>query len=67
MEYVVGLGLQNPELKILIQSDIRLLRYFHVKSKGNQQLWQQLSFYFLHFCQSRVANMVVNYMHEIEN
>ena len=27
MGYVVGLGLQNPELKILFQSDIRLLRY----------------------------------------
>ena len=27
MGYVVGLGLQNPELEILFQSDIRLLRY----------------------------------------
>ena len=27
MGYVVGLGLQNPELKILFQSGIRLLRY----------------------------------------
>ena len=27
MGYVVGLGMQNPELKILFQSDIRLLRY----------------------------------------
>ena len=27
MGYVVGLVLQNPELKILFQSDIRLLRY----------------------------------------
>ena len=27
MRYVVGLGLQNPELKISFQSDIRLLRY----------------------------------------
>ena len=27
MGYVVGLGLQNPELKILLQSDIWLLRY----------------------------------------
>ena len=27
MGYVVGLGLQNLELKILFQSDIRLLRY----------------------------------------
>ena len=27
MGYVVGLGLQNPELKILFQLDIRLLRY----------------------------------------
>ena len=27
MGYVVGLGLKNPELKILSQSDIRLLRY----------------------------------------
>ena len=27
MRYVVGLGPQNPELKILFQLDIRLLRY----------------------------------------
>ena len=27
MEYVVGLGLQIPELKILYQSGIRLQRY----------------------------------------
>ena len=27
MAYVVGLGLQNPEPKILFQSDIQLLRY----------------------------------------
>ena len=27
MEYVLGLGLQIPELKISLQSDIRLLRY----------------------------------------
>ena len=27
MGNVVGLGLQNPELKILFQSDILLLRY----------------------------------------
>ena len=32
MEYVVGLGLQNPELKNLFQSDIRLLRYQMSKS-----------------------------------
>ena len=31
------------------------------QSPGNQQLWQQLSFYFLHFCQSPVANMAANY------
>ena len=57
MGYVVGLGLQNPELKILFQLDIRLLR---CQSPGNQQLWQQLSFYFLYFCQSPVANMAAN-------
>ena len=27
MEHVVGLGLQNPELEIVFQSDIRLVRY----------------------------------------
>ena len=27
MGYVVGLGLQNPKLKILFQSDILLLKY----------------------------------------
>ena len=31
------------------------------QSPGNQQLWQQLSFYF-HFCQSPVANMAANYI-----
>ena len=30
MRYAVGLGLQNPELKILFQSDIQLLRYLEV-------------------------------------
>ena len=32
MGYAVGLGMQNPELKILFQSDIRLLRYEWPKS-----------------------------------
>ena len=32
------------------------------QSPGNQQLWQQLSFYFLHFWQSPVANMAANYI-----
>ena len=32
MWYVVGLGLQNPEPKILFQSDIWLLRYQMSKS-----------------------------------
>ena len=42
MGYVVDFGLQNPELKILFQSDIRLLRYemsksgFSTNMKGTQ-------------------------------
>ena len=35
------------------------------QSLGNQQLWQQRSFHFLHFvkfCQSPVANMAANYI-----
>ena len=32
------------------------------QSPGNQPLWQQLSFYFLYFCQSPVANMAANYI-----
>ena len=62
MGYVVGLGLKNPELEILFQSDIRLLRYIKCQSPGNQQLWQQLSFYLLNFCQSSVANMAADYI-----
>ena len=36
MGYVVGLGLQNPELKILFQPDIWLLRYNKNNNKGNK-------------------------------
>ena len=57
MGHIVGLGLQNPELKILFQSDIRLLRYYMSKSGKSTT-----SFYFLHFCQSPVANMAANYV-----
>ena len=35
MGYVVGLGLQNPEMKILFQSDIRLLRNVEVLEINN--------------------------------
>ena len=61
MGYVVGLGLQNPELKILFQSDIRLLRYEWPKS-GKSTTLATTFFYFLHFCQSPVANMAANYI-----
>ena len=62
MGYVVGLGLQNPELKIFISIGHSVAEILNVPSPGNQQLWQQLSFYFLHFCQSPVANMAANYI-----
>ena len=32
------------------------------QSPGNQQLWQQLSFYFLYFFLNPVANMAANYV-----
>ena len=51
MGYVAGHGLQNPELKTLFQSDIEVPEI--CQSPGNQQLWQQLSFYF-HFCQNQL-------------
>ena len=60
MGYVVDLGPQNPELKIDFN---RTFGCWDIKcqSPRNQQLWQELSFYFLHFCQSPVANMAANY------
>ena len=48
MRYVVSLGLQNLELTILFQSNIRLLRYYKNVLR-NQQRWQQLSFFFIFF------------------
>ena len=56
MGYVVGLGMQNPELKISFQSDIWLLRY--QMSKSGKSTTLATTFFFLHFCQSPVANTV---------
>ena len=36
MGYVEGLGLQNPEPKILFQSGIRLLRYYEGHSVNSE-------------------------------
>ena len=57
MGYIVGLGLQNPELEILFQSDIWLLRYSMSKSGKSTTF-----FLFSSFGQSPVANMVANYI-----
>ena len=56
----MGLGMQNPELKILFQLDIRLLRYEWPKSRKSTTLATTF-FYFLHFCHP-VANMTANYI-----
>ena len=66
MGYVVGIGLQNPELKFLFQLDIRLLRYEMSKSRKSTTL---VTFFFLissFLSKSNFANMAANYMHKIE-
>ena len=58
MGYVVGLGLQNPELTIghsvaeILNVEVREIYNF-----GNSFL-----FYFVHFCQSPVTDMAANYI-----
>ena len=59
--YVVGLGLQNPELKILFQSDIRLLRYQMPKSGKSTSLATNF-FLFSTFFLNPVANIAANYI-----
>ena len=58
MGYVVGLGLQNPELKILFQSDIAEI--LNVEVQEINIFGNNFFFYFLHLHQCPVANMAAN-------
>ena len=49
MEYVVHLGLQIPELKILFYSDIHLLRYYMSKSGKSTTLATTFFLFFILF------------------
>ena len=57
MGYVVGLGLQNPELKNLFQSDIRLLRYLNVKVWEINNFGNNFLFIFFIFSTLENSNM----------
>ena len=58
MKYIVDQGLQIPELKILFQSDIRLLRYKVPKSGNSITFFLFTSL----FPKNLVANIVANYI-----
>ena len=62
MGYVVGLGLQNPELKIFISIGHSVVEILNVKVQEINNFGNNFLFYFLHFCQSPVANMAANYI-----
>ena len=46
---VIALNVQILELTKSFELDIRLPRYINCQSQGNQQLWKQLSLYFIYF------------------
>ena len=60
MGYVVGLGLQNPELKFFISIGHSVAEILNVKVREINNFGN--NFLFLHFCQSPAANMAANFI-----
>ena len=67
MGYVEGLGLQNPELKILFQLDIRLLRYSMSKSGKSATLATTFFLFSSFLSKSSCQYGGYLYMHKTEN
>ena len=60
-KYFVDLCLQISKLKILFQSDFRLLRY-QMSNSEDQQLGQQLPYFLYFFLKSSCEYMAANYI-----